>query len=33
VSPSASFAVRPGDRLLTVGGPAAIERLRRLLSG
>jgi len=31
VSPSASFAVRAGDRLLTVGGPAAIERLRRLL--
>ena len=32
VSPSASFAVRAGDRLLTVGGPAAIERLRRLLA-
>jgi len=31
VSPSADFAVRAGDRLLTVGGPAAIERLRRLL--
>jgi CPA2 family monovalent cation:H+ antiporter-2 len=32
VSPSADFAVRAGDRLLSVGGPAAIERLRRLLS-
>ncbi|TMA29987.1 MAG: hypothetical protein E6J87_19135, partial [Deltaproteobacteria bacterium] len=32
VSPSAGFAVRAGDRLLSVGGPAAIERLRRLLS-
>ena len=32
VSPGADFAVRAGDRLLTVGGPAAIERLRRLLS-
>ncbi len=31
VSPTAGFAVRAGDRLLTVGGPAAIERLRRLL--
>ena len=33
VSPSADFAVRAGDRLLAVGGPAAIERLRRLLDG
>jgi CPA2 family monovalent cation:H+ antiporter-2 len=33
VTPSAAFAVRAGDRLLTVGGPAAIERLRRMLSG
>jgi CPA2 family monovalent cation:H+ antiporter-2 len=33
VSPSADFAVRAGDRLLTVGGPTAIERLRRLLGG
>jgi K+:H+ antiporter len=33
VSPSADFAVHAGDRLLTVGGPAAIERLRQLLSG
>jgi CPA2 family monovalent cation:H+ antiporter-2 len=32
VSPSADFAVRAGDRLLSVGGPVAIERLRRLLS-
>ncbi len=32
VSPTAGFAVRAGDRLLTVGGPAAIERLHRLLS-
>ena len=32
VSPSAGFAVRAGDRLLTVGGPAAIERLHRLLA-
>jgi CPA2 family monovalent cation:H+ antiporter-2 len=31
VSPTPGFAVRPGDRLLTVGGPAAIDRLRRLL--
>jgi CPA2 family monovalent cation:H+ antiporter-2 len=33
VSPGAEFPVRAGDRLLTVGGPAAIERLRRLLAG
>jgi CPA2 family monovalent cation:H+ antiporter-2 len=32
VSPTAGFAVRAGDRLLTVGGPVAIERLHRLLS-
>jgi monovalent cation:H+ antiporter-2, CPA2 family len=32
VTPAAGFAVRAGDRLLTVGGPAAIERLRRLLA-
>jgi CPA2 family monovalent cation:H+ antiporter-2 len=32
VSPTAGFAVRAGDRLLTVGGPAAIERLHRLLA-
>ena len=32
VSPAAGFAVRAGDRLLTVGGPAAIERLHRLLA-
>ena len=32
VTPTAGFAVRAGDRLLTVGGPAAIERLRRLLA-
>ena len=31
VSLTAGFAVRAGDRLLTVGGPAAIERLHRLL--
>lgn len=32
VSPTAAFAVRAGDRLLTVGGPVAIERLHRLLA-
>jgi CPA2 family monovalent cation:H+ antiporter-2 len=31
VTPTPGFAVRAGDRLLTVGGPAAIERLRQLL--
>jgi CPA2 family monovalent cation:H+ antiporter-2 len=31
VTPTPGFAVRAGDRLLTVGGPAAIERLHRLL--
>jgi len=33
VSPHASFAVRAGDRLLVVGAPDAIERLRGLLAG
>jgi K+:H+ antiporter len=31
VTPTPGFAVRAGDRLLTVGGPAAIERLHQLL--
>jgi CPA2 family monovalent cation:H+ antiporter-2 len=31
-SPDADFAVRPGDRLLAVGLPDAIERLRELLA-
>jgi CPA2 family monovalent cation:H+ antiporter-2 len=33
VSPPASFGIRAGDRLLSVGGPDAIERLRALLAG